>query len=114
MALAGIPVGVWRDAEGVMDATTYDGLTEISTLEDWLAFERDVQLRPDMILARQQKFLSRLPMPSDPADVYRRFARLIVGLLTGVTAAGAKGGTERAAKARRAKLAGDVLVQVPA
>jgi hypothetical protein len=50
-------------------------------LNDWLAFERDVRLRPEMILDRQQRFLRRLPMPRDPAEVYRRFTRLIVACL---------------------------------
>lgn len=77
MVLAGIPVGVWRDAGGVMDAGNYTGLTEISTLEDWLAFERDARLRPDMLLQRQRQFLDRLQMPTDPAEVNRRFARLL-------------------------------------
>jgi hypothetical protein len=81
MVLAGIPVAVWRDPAGVMDASNYAGLTEISTLNDWLAFERDVRLRPEMILDRQQRFLRRLPMPRDPAEVYRRFTRLIVASL---------------------------------
>jgi hypothetical protein len=84
MVLAGIPVGLWRDPGGIMDATTYQGLTEISTLDDWLAFERDASLRPGMIIERQRNFLERLGMPIDPAEVYRRFARLIVGILTGV------------------------------
>ena len=83
MVLAGIPVAVWRDPAGVMDTRNYDGLAEISTLDDWLAFERDVRLRPEMILDRQQAFLRSLSMPTDPAEVYRRFARLIVAGLTG-------------------------------
>lgn len=84
MVLAGIPVALWRDSGGVMDASNYDGLTEISTLEDWLGFERDVRLRPEMILDRQRAFLKRLAMPIDPAEVYRRFARLIVAGLSGL------------------------------
>jgi hypothetical protein len=85
MVLAGIPVGLWRDPEGVMDASNYDGLTEVSTLEDWLAFERDVRLRPQMILDRQDAFLRRLAIP-DPAEVYRRFARLITAGLNDLKA----------------------------
>jgi hypothetical protein len=84
MICAGIPVAVWRDEAGVMDASNYAGLTEIRTLEDWLGFERDVELRRDMILDRQDAFLKRLPMPLDPSDIYRRFARLIVGGLQGM------------------------------
>jgi hypothetical protein len=95
MVLAGIPVGVWRDPDGIMDASTYEGLTEISVVEDWLAFERDVRVRPDMILDRQRKFIARLGMPVDPADIYGRFARLIVGLLSGASE------PRRTAKARR-------------
>jgi hypothetical protein len=78
MVLAGIPVGVWRDSGGVMDATNYEGLTEISTLDDWLAFERDVRIRPEMILARQEAFIRKLAILTDPSEIYRRFARLIV------------------------------------
>jgi hypothetical protein len=83
MVLAGIPVAVWRDPGGIMDASNYEGLTEISTLDDWLAFERDVRLRPDMIMDRQHEFVRRLAMPSDLAVVYGRFARLIIACLAG-------------------------------
>jgi hypothetical protein len=86
MILAGIPVGLWRDPAGIMDASNYDGLTEISTLEDWLGFERDVRLRPEMIIDRQSTFLKHLAMPLDPDEVYRRFARLIVAALCGLGA----------------------------
>lgn len=89
MVIAGIPVGLWRDPGGIMDASTYDGLTEISTLEDWLAFERDVRLRREMILERQRAFLGRLQMPMDPAEIYRRFARLIVAGLSRLPGDGA-------------------------
>jgi len=84
MVLAGIPVGLWRDPAGIMDASNYDGLTVISTLDEWLAFERDVRLRPDMILDRQEAFLRRLSMPIDPDEIYRRFSRLIVAGLEGL------------------------------
>lgn len=84
MVLARIPVGVWRDPGGVMDAGNYDGLTEISTLDDWLAFERDARLRPEMLLDRQATFLGKLAMPTEPAEVYRRFARLLVAGTSGV------------------------------
>jgi hypothetical protein len=118
MVLAGIPVGLWRDPAGVMDASNYQGLTEISTLDDWLAFERDVRLRPDMILERQQAFLDRLAMPTDPAEVYRRFTRLIVACLAGDrgdprSSLGSKA-LEPRQKARRAVLAENILVEASA
>jgi len=112
MVLAGIPVGMWRDPDGVMDASTYDGLTEISTLEDWVAFERDVRLRPEMILERQREFLRRLPMITDPPEIYRRFARLIVAGLTGLPGTRSVGaGSTLHWIPRLATLSGDRLVE---
>jgi hypothetical protein len=77
MVLAGIPTAVWRDADGVMDASNYDGLTMISTLEDWLAFRRDALIRPEMILERQRLFLRGLRMPFEADDVSARFIALL-------------------------------------
>jgi hypothetical protein len=113
MVLAGIPVGLWRDPDGVMDAGNYAGLTEISTLYDWLAFERDVRLRPEMIIDRQNAFIQGLAMTTDPQEVYRRFARLIVAGLTGPTSHPAASPPVRATRAprRRAELRGDILVE---
>jgi len=107
MILAGIPVGLWRDPSGIMDASNYDGLTEISTLDDWLAFERDVRLRPELIVDRQDAFLARLSMPIDPAEVYRRFARLIVAALAMPSS---YRDDYRSSSGRSLKLSGDVLV----
>lgn len=76
MLLAGIPTAVWRDEQGVMDLGNYDGITEITSLDDWIAFARDAAFRRDALLQRQQAFLDKLAMPLDPNDVYQRFARL--------------------------------------
>lgn len=116
MVLADIPVGVWRDEAGIMDTSNYQGLTEISSLGEWLAFERDVRLRPDMILDRQHAFVRRLSIPS-AQEVYRRFARLIVAGLEGVIARrGHSGvlanGDVDSAPPARAVLAGDMLVEI--
>lgn len=111
MVLAGIPVGLWRDPDGIMDASNYAGLTEISTLDEWLAFERDVRLRSDMILDRQKAFLNRLSMPSDPAEVYRRFARLIVAGLEGCRTSARPQLNKRP---RSVWLAGNVLAETSA
>ena len=84
MVLAGIPVAVWRDEQGIMDASNYDGLTPISGLDDWTAFAREAQDSPETILARQRDFLGRLAMPTDARDVYGRFARLFnTGMASG-------------------------------
>jgi hypothetical protein len=122
MVMAGIPVGLWRDPDGIMDSSNYDGLTEISTLEDWLAFERDVRVRPEMILDRQAQFLDRVAMPLEPEEVYRRFARLIVAGLEGLRGrpddpswtakASAESRWNEAKQIKRPlALAGDILVE---
>jgi hypothetical protein len=111
MVLAGIPVGLWRDPDGVMDAGNYRGLTEISSLGDWLAFERDVRLRPEMILDRQEAFLRSLGMPLDPADVYRRFARFIVAALEGLPKNEGDEPFVSASAPRPVALCGDLLVE---
>jgi glycosyltransferase involved in cell wall biosynthesis len=77
MALAKIPVGVWRDGSGVMDTDNYDGLTEISSVADWRDFSREASAHPERFIERQRKFLDAQMMPLDPADIYRRFARLL-------------------------------------
>ncbi len=77
MVFAGIPTAVWRDEDGIMDASNYEGLTAVSTLADWFAFARDAVLRRDYIIERQNEFVSRLRMPVDRKDVHGRFARLL-------------------------------------
>jgi hypothetical protein len=75
--LAGVPVAVWQDEEGAIDTSSYEGLTVISGLDDWIAFVRDVQYRRDMILARQARFLMRSRMLTDRRLVYERFMGLL-------------------------------------
>lgn len=77
MVFAGIPTAVWRDDAGVMDTTNYDGLTPVSGLGDWLAFVQDAVIRPAAIRERQAAFLAACGILADPAEVYRRFARLL-------------------------------------
>jgi glycosyltransferase involved in cell wall biosynthesis len=81
MVLAGIPTAVWRDPDGVMDAANYRGLTEISSGADWITFSREATLHPERFIEAQRKFLERLQMPLDPADIYRRFAALFAAAL---------------------------------
>ncbi len=83
MVLARIPVAVWRDPAGTMDLSNYAGLAVVSTLDEWLQFERDARVRREDFLERQDAFLNSLGMPTQPADVYRRLARLIVAGLEG-------------------------------
>lgn len=77
MVLAGIPTAVWRDPSGRLDVSNYAGLTEISTLDDWLDFARAAREDRDAIIGRQRAFLDGLAMPLDPQRIYARFARIL-------------------------------------
>ncbi|HAU1410977.1 TPA: glycosyltransferase [Legionella pneumophila] len=76
MVLAGIPVAVWREGSGIMDCNNYKGLTEVSSLQDWIDFSREATLHPDRFIEVQQRFLESQKMPTDPKEVYDRFAKL--------------------------------------
>lgn len=82
MVMAGLPTAVWRDDAETMDTRGYDGLTPVSTLEDWLAFERDVRLRPDLIHARQHRWLDTIGLQRDAQLAYKRFAQLMTSALS--------------------------------
>ncbi len=82
MALADIPVAVWRDPAGVMDVTGYAGLSLIGKAEDWLAFARDARFHREALLAVQHAWLDSLGIVRNRSEVYRRFARLIAAALS--------------------------------
>ena len=77
MILAGIPVAVWRDASGIIDTSNYDGLSEVRSLDDWLRFAREAIDHPERFIELQQRFLEHQKILSEPAEVYRRFAKLL-------------------------------------
>lgn len=77
MMVAGLPTAVWRDGGKVIDASNYQGLTEISSVDDWVEFSREATAHPERFREQQQRFLEQQKMPLDPADVYRRFSTLM-------------------------------------
>lgn len=77
MVLADLPTALWADVQGIMDIDNYEDLTLIRHQADWLAFHRDVRLRPEMIRERQRRFLKSLEMPLDADDVRQRFIDLL-------------------------------------
>ena len=79
MVLAELPTAVWRDEAGTIDTRDYDGLTPVCTLNDWLAFTRDVRVRPEMLRDRQARWLASLGIQLDAKEAYWRFAHLIIG-----------------------------------
>lgn len=77
MVVAGVPTAVWRDGGKVVDASSYQGLTEISSVDDWVDFSREATAHPERFQKQQSRFLERQRMPLDPAEVYRRFSTLM-------------------------------------
>ncbi len=77
MVVAGVPTAVWRDGGGVMDVGNYQGLTEISNVDEWIEFSREASAHPEQFREQQNRFLEQQKMPLDPAEVYRRFSTLM-------------------------------------
>ncbi|HNI06701.1 MAG TPA: glycosyltransferase [Thiobacillaceae bacterium] len=77
MILAGIPVAVWQDADSVMDLGNYEGLTRISSLDEWLAFCEAAITRPEPFLEAQARFLERQKLLTRPEDVHARYAAVL-------------------------------------
>ena len=77
MVLAGLPTAIWQDESGHVDARHYEGLTTITHLADWLAFDRDVRLRPGSFAERQRRWLDASGLMVDPVQVRDRFLSLL-------------------------------------
>jgi hypothetical protein len=76
MLLADIPTAVWRDRQGQMDTSSYDGLPTVSSAREWLQFVRMANENRESLVARQQEFLRDTGMPLEPREVFCRFAEL--------------------------------------
>jgi hypothetical protein len=77
LVVAGVPTAVWRDGGGVLDVGNYQGLTEISGVDDWVEFSREATAHPKRFREQQNRFLERQKMPLDPTDVYRRYSTIM-------------------------------------
>jgi glycosyltransferase involved in cell wall biosynthesis len=77
MILAGIPVAVWRDDNGVMDTDNYYGLTQVSNAENLMEFTQDATLNPEKYIERQRIFLNSSGLKTQPQWVYKQYRSLI-------------------------------------
>jgi glycosyltransferase involved in cell wall biosynthesis len=77
MILAGVPVAVWRDDNGVMDTDNYYGLTQVSNAENLMEFTQDATLNPEKYIERQRVFLKRSGLKTQPQWVYKQYRSLI-------------------------------------
>ncbi|GAB3476900.1 hypothetical protein GCM10011496_33130 [Polaromonas eurypsychrophila] len=78
MVLAGIPTAVWQDEDSVMDLSNYEGLTRISTLNEWLIFAKDVIENREQYLEKQQTFLRKLKLITNQTSVLQEFSALLL------------------------------------
>lgn len=76
MLLAGIPTAIWRDRDGAIDVSNYEGLPLISSAIEWERFAREAEKDPDAFIADQNEFLARQKMILDPREVFERFAAI--------------------------------------
>jgi len=77
MLLADIPTAVWSDKEGGVDAGNYEGLTRVSSADDWIAFAREAEADPAPFVESQRAFLARRQLQCDPAVAHRAFTDLM-------------------------------------
>lgn len=77
MVIAGVAVAVWRDEQGAIDTSSYDGLTMVSGLQEWLDFVQDARERREAILERQAAFLARTRMQVDRQKVLDSYSKLL-------------------------------------
>lgn len=80
MVQAGIPTAVWTDEASVIDTSGYEGLTRVSTVQDWIDFAEAAIADPQPFLARQQAFLKRAGLDIEPAAVRRNLLALAGGV----------------------------------
>lgn len=78
MVIARIPTAVWHDQSSVMDLGNYEGLARVSNVNEWVEFVQDAVANPEEYLENQQKFLAAQKILVNKADVYARFASLLM------------------------------------
>lgn len=79
MVLAGIPTAVWRDPDGLIDCSAYDGLAQVSSLGEWIAFADAAIADPKPFLDAQMAFLERTGIVRDSEEIGASYLGLIRG-----------------------------------
>lgn len=76
LLLADVPTAIWRDREGIIDTSNYEGLPTVSSPQEWRDFVRAARANPGASVRRQRHFLAEQQIPLQPADVYARYAKI--------------------------------------
>jgi len=74
--LAGVPVATWIDHDGQVDARNFDGLAQVTTVDDWWRFHCAARWERNALVGAQDRFLERLGMPTNVPDRYRQLLSL--------------------------------------
>jgi hypothetical protein len=72
--LAGIPAAVWVDPDKVVDASSFDGLSEVASVDDWWRFHWAAQWERENIVERQDRYRDRLGLPK---NIRKRYESLL-------------------------------------
>jgi len=73
-ALAGIPAATWVDPDGGVDASNFEGLAQVASVEDWWRFNWAARWERSALVKLQDRFLDDLGMPG---NVPARYAALL-------------------------------------
>lgn len=77
LILAGVPTAVWRDSTMKMDMGNYEGLTQISSLDDWLAFSEKSVSNPDFYIKKQNLFIQNSKLKNTYDYVSSAYGKLL-------------------------------------
>ncbi len=88
MVLSGLPVGVWQDPDGMIDASNYAGLARVQGLGDWHRLAAEATANRPEFVRRQNTFIEQSGLVADPETVRSRFLALMGGAARRVGAVG--------------------------
>lgn len=74
---AGVPVAVWTDDSGEIDASHYPGLPRVCNIEDWWRFHLAATSRREELVEAQSAFLDGLHFPGDVRERYLELLSLV-------------------------------------
>lgn len=77
MMLANVPVAVWIDKAGSIDARHYQGLPFVSSVDEWYSFSQDAVCNKQSYIDKQYVFLDKLGFLYERDTIYQRYLNLL-------------------------------------
>lgn len=72
--LAGIPAAIWVDPDGMVDASHFEGLAQVASVDDWWRFNFAARWERHALVERQDKYRDGLGLPR---DIRKRYESLL-------------------------------------